>query len=81
MSSFEMDEILITEGLRTKEDTDDFESVEISIQRDYDDLIRFSVATDEVCIMYLDDFIKFFDRALAIWKPLQTSGECTEVRE
>ena len=73
--SFDMDEILITNvAFRTKEDTEDFEDVEISIQKDYDNNIRFCIATEEVCIMSLEDFCKFFDRALAIWEPLQALG-------
>lgn len=73
--SFNMDEILITEAIRTNEDTDTLETVEFSMQKDYDDLIRFSVATKEVCIIALEDFIKLFNRALAIWEPLQDLGE------
>jgi len=72
--SFNMDEILLTEAIRLKEGTEEFEKVEFSIQKDYEDLIRFSVATEEVCIMGLDDFCKFFDRALSIWEHLQDLG-------
>lgn len=71
--SFCIDEILLTGAIRFKDDSEDYENVEFGVQKDYEDMIRFSVATEEVCLIPLEDFIKFFDRALAIWEPLQDS--------
>ena len=68
--SFAMDEIVITEAMRFNE-VEEVEDVELSIQLDPEDLVRFSVATEEVCIMGLEDFIKLFGRLLEMWRPLQ----------